>query len=89
MFGRWGRFVVRARWGVLAGAAVLVVVGVVWGFGVFGRLSGGGFNDPNSESTAVRGQMVHDFGPRDPDVLALYSSPTETVADPGFKAGLE
>ena len=88
MFGRWGRFVVRARWGVLAAAAVLVVVGVVWGFGVFGRLSGGGFNDPNSESTAVRGQMVHDFGPRDPDVLALYSSPTGTVADPGFKAAV-
>src|SRR5215475_9466791 len=88
MFGRWGRFVVRARWGVLAAAAVLVVVGVVWGSGVFSRLSGGGFNDPNSESTAVRGQMVQAFGPRDPDVLALYSSTTETVTDPGFKTAV-
>jgi RND superfamily putative drug exporter len=88
MFARWGRFVVRSRWGVLAAAAALVVVGVVWGTGVFGRLTGGGFNDPDSESAMVRSQAVVAFGPREPDVLALYSSPTETVADPDFKAAV-
>jgi RND superfamily putative drug exporter len=70
---------------MLAAAAVLVAVGVVWGTGVFGRLSGGGFNDPDSESALVREQAVQAFGPRDPDVLALYSSPTATVTDPAFR----
>jgi RND superfamily putative drug exporter len=58
---------------------------VVWGTGVFGRLSGGGFNDPGSESALVREQAFQAFGPRDPDVLALYSSPTATVTDPAFR----
>jgi trehalose monomycolate/heme transporter len=85
MFARWGHFVARARWGVLAAAAVLVAVGVVWGTGVFGRLSSGGFYDPDSESAHVRSRLVQTFGPRDPDVLALYSSPTLTVTDPAFR----
>ncbi len=88
MFARWGRFVVRARWAVLTAATLLAVVGIVWGTGVFGRLSGGGFNDPDSESATVRGQLVQTFGPRDPDILALYSSPTATVTDPSFKAAV-
>jgi RND superfamily putative drug exporter len=66
--------------------ALLVVAGVVWGAGVFGHLSGGGFNDPNSQSAAVRAQMTQAFGPQEPDVLALYSSPTQTVTDPDFRA---
>jgi RND superfamily putative drug exporter len=65
--------------------AVLVVAGVVWGTGVFGHLSGGGFNDPNSESAAVRAQVTRAFGPQEPDVLALYSSPTQTVTDADFR----
>src|SRR5215469_7197719 len=85
MFTRWGRFVVRARWVILVAGAILVVAGVVWGAGVFGHLSGGGFNDPNSESAAVRAQATQAFGPQEPDVLALYSSPTQTVTDPDFR----
>ena len=51
MFGWWGQAVVRARWWVLAASAVLVVIGGTWGVGVFGSLSGGGFDDPASESS--------------------------------------
>ena len=45
MFAWWGRTVVAARWWVLAGTALLAVVGVVWGTGVFGSLTGGGFDE--------------------------------------------
>ncbi len=76
---------VRARWGILVAGALLVVAGVAWGAGVFGHLSGGGFNDPDSESSSVRAQLTQVFGPQEPDVLALYSSPSETVTDPDFQ----
>ena len=51
MFAAWGSWVARFRWPVLV-VAVLAVTGAgIWGFGVFGRLSEGGYNDPASEST--------------------------------------
>ena len=49
MFGWWGRTVVRARWWVLLGSIVFVLVGAAWGTGIFGSLTSGGFDDPGSE----------------------------------------
>jgi trehalose monomycolate/heme transporter len=88
MFARLGRFVVTARWAVLAAAAAVVVVGATWGTGVFGSLSSGGFNDPASTSAKVRQQLVERLGPQDADVLVLYSSPTRTVDDPVFRTAV-
>jgi RND superfamily putative drug exporter len=88
VFERWGNFVVRARWGVLAAGLALVVVGVGWGTGLFGALSGGGFNDPHTASNQVRKQVTQQLGNQDADVLALYSSTSATVDDPAFKAAV-
>src|SRR5262245_53799434 len=88
MFAAWARFVVRARWAVLAAGVALVVVGATWGTGVFGVLSGGGFNDPETASNAVRNQIVQRLGNQDADIIALYSSPTATVDDPAFRAAV-
>ncbi len=88
MFARLGRFVVAARWAVLAAAAALVVVGATWGTGVFGELSSGGFVDAGSASAKVRQQLVQQLGPQDADVLVLYSSPTRTVDDPAFRTAV-
>jgi trehalose monomycolate/heme transporter len=88
MFARWAQFVVRGRWAVLAAGLALVVLGVTWGTGVFSVLSGGGFNDPDTASNAVRGQIVARLGNQDADVLALYSSPSMTVDDPAFRAAV-
>jgi len=88
MFERWGRFVVRTRWGVLVAALLLVVVGAVWGTGVFGALSGGGFYDRNNASAQTRGEIADRLGAQDSDVIALYSSPTLTVDDPAFQAAV-
>ncbi|MDG4823610.1 MMPL family transporter [Asanoa sp. WMMD1127] len=85
MFAWWGRAVVRFRWGVLAAAAVLVLVGAAWGSGVFGSLTGGGFEDPNAESTQFRERTIAELGNQDVDVLVLYSSPTVVVDDPSFR----
>ncbi|MEV4532223.1 MMPL family transporter [Asanoa sp. NPDC049518] len=85
MFAWWGRAVVRFRWLVLAAAAVLVLVGAAWGTGVFGALTGGGFDDPKSESTQFRDRTIAELGSQDIDVLVLYSDPAATVDDPGFR----
>src|SRR6266516_2558780 len=84
MFVRWGQFVVKARWAVLAAGLALVVVGVSWGTGVFGALSSGGFNDPDTAANRVHQQITEQVGNQDADVLALYSSPSATVGDPAF-----
>ncbi len=88
MFAWWGRVVVRARWLVLAVALVLVAVGVVWGLGVFGVLSGGGFDASGSESSRAAQRIQRELGPQDPDVIVLYSSTTSTVDDPAFRSAV-
>ena len=85
MFARWGRAVVRFRWAVLVAAVVFAVVGATWGLGVFGKLTGGGFDDPASESSQARARIIAELGNQDVDVLVLYSSPTMTVDDPAFR----
>ncbi|GAA4701982.1 MMPL family transporter [Phytohabitans rumicis] len=85
MFAWWGKTVVRLRWVVLAAAAALVVVGATWGAGVFGTLSGGGFDDPASESSRARERITAELGSQDTDVLVLYSSPAATVDQPAFR----
>ncbi|HEV7710960.1 MAG TPA: MMPL family transporter [Asanoa sp.] len=85
MFAWWGRAVVRFRWLVLAAAAVLVVLGAAWGTGVFGALTGGGFEDPKAESTQFRERTIAELGNQDVDVLVLYSNPTAAVDDPAFR----
>src|SRR5438128_747532 len=85
MFSWWGSVVVRARWAVLAAGAAFVVVGVLWGTGVFGSLVGGGFEDPGSQAVKARQQIEATVGRQDVDLLVLYSSPTSTVDDPAFR----
>jgi trehalose monomycolate/heme transporter len=85
MFAWWGRTVVRVRWAVVIAGLAFVVVGVTWGTGVFGAMSNGGFEDPDSESTRAAQRIVAEVGQQDVHVIALYSSPTQTVDDPAFR----
>ncbi|SCG57980.1 MMPL family transporter [Micromonospora halophytica] len=85
MFGWWGRVVVRARWAVLAAAAVLMTVGATWGAGVFGELTGGGFDDPASESSRAAERVTAELGRQGADVIVLWSSDTATVDQPAFR----
>ncbi|HEX7746222.1 MAG TPA: MMPL family transporter [Micromonosporaceae bacterium] len=85
MFGWWGRTVVRHRWLVLVAGLVLAVVGATWGIGVFGSLTGGGFDDPASESSRARARIIAELGKQDVDLLILYSSDSATVDQPAFR----
>jgi RND superfamily putative drug exporter len=81
VFDWLGRSVANARWWMLGGGLVLAVVGVLWGTGVFGVLSSGGFQAPGSESARAADQIAARLGVQDPDVIVLYSSRTSTVDD--------
>src|SRR6266542_6377764 len=89
MFESLGRFMFRRRRWVLATAGVLVVAAAVWGTGVFGSLGGAGFEDPDSDSARAAQQVKQVFGRHQADVVVLYSSPTLTVDDPGFRTSAQ
>jgi RND superfamily putative drug exporter len=52
------------------------------GGGVFNRLSGGGFNDPGSESTRGEELLEEVFGTGDPNLVLLVTAGDGTVDDP-------
>ncbi|MEV0877133.1 MMPL family transporter [Micromonospora echinofusca] len=85
MFAWWGQMVVRLRWSVLAAALVLVAVGSTWGVGVFGQLTGGGFDDPASESSRAAERITRELGPQGADLVVLWSSDGPTVDEPAFR----
>ncbi|RKN49303.1 MMPL family transporter [Micromonospora endolithica] len=85
MFAWWGRVVVRLRWAVLAAALVLVTIGATWGAGVFGQLTGGGFDDPASQSSRAAERITAELGPQGADLVVLWSSDATTVDQPAFR----
>lgn len=88
MFLAWGRFVYRARYGVIAVFVILVSVSGIYGLDLSKRLSQEGWFDDTSES--VKGSKIADatFGREtDGDVIALYTAPEgKTVDDPEIRA---
>ncbi len=66
----------------------LVAAAAVFGLGVFGSLSNGGFDDPASESARSLAKEHATFVSHDSDIVAIYSSPSLKVSDPSFKASV-
>ncbi|GLZ75644.1 membrane protein [Actinorhabdospora filicis] len=89
MFAWWGRVVARARWAVLGVGVLVAVIGALWGTGVFGAVSDGGFYDPDSPSSQAAERIADTYGRQATDVVALYSSPDKTVDDEAFKRAVE
>jgi RND superfamily putative drug exporter len=59
------------------------------GTGVFGKLAGGGFEDPSSESAVAAARLEEAFGRGGADVVVLYRSTDRTVDDPTFRRDVE
>ena len=85
MFEALGRVTYRRRRWVVGLALLFVVFGGVWGTGVFGSLTGGGFEDPDSESSRAAQVAAEKLGRGGGDVVALYRSDDLTVDDPAFR----
>ena len=85
MFEALGRVMYRRRRWVVALALVLVGAAAFWGTGVFGSLTGAGFEDPGSESSKAAEVAAATLGRSSADVVVLYSSADRTVDDPAFR----
>ncbi|MGA5298792.1 MMPL family transporter [Nucisporomicrobium flavum] len=79
----------RFRWAVLTAAVVAVTAAGVWGAGVFGQLSEGGYTDPGSESTRAADVVQRELGARGGDVVAIYRPAQGTVDDPALGRRIE
>jgi trehalose monomycolate/heme transporter len=84
MLTRLGGFLYHARWAVLLGATVLVVAAAIFGTGIFGLLTNGGFQDPNSQSTHAQTLLDQQLGGAATDIVVLMRSDSLRVTDPAF-----
>ena len=82
MLARLAGFTVRRRRRVLLLAAVAFFVSGALGGGVAERLSSGGFEDPDAESTRVEQVLADEFDTGTPNVLLLVEARNGDVNDP-------
>jgi trehalose monomycolate/heme transporter len=85
MLNAWGVFLARHARATLTAAIAVVIASAVYGVGVFGSLSNGGFDDPASESAHELAAEQATFGDHGDDLIAIYSSPTLNVDAPAFE----
>jgi RND superfamily putative drug exporter len=78
---RLARLVVRRRRFVLVLALLALVVAGGLGGGVADRLTGGGFDDPGSESYRADQILEHTFGETEPNLVLLVDAPAGTTVD--------
>src|SRR5215212_129775 len=88
MFEALGRVIYRRRRVVVALSVAFVVFAGVWGTGVFGAMTSGGFEDPDSESSKAAEVAAETLGRNSADVVVLYRSDDLTVDDPGYQAAV-
>jgi len=90
VFDRLGHLTYSRRYWVLALAGLFLVVGGVWGTGVFGAMISSGFEDPSSESAAALERVQDTVGRDEADVVVLYRDRDGASVDrPGFRAAVE
>ncbi|WP_116450252.1 MMPL family transporter [Blastococcus litoris] len=89
MFEALGRVMYRRRRWVVALALAFVAFAGVWGTGVFGAMTGGGFEDPDSDSSRAVEVANRELGRDSSDVVVLYRSDDLTVDDPGYEAAVD
>ena len=88
MLQRLGDLMYRRARLVLLVTGVLLAVAAVIGVGAFGKLQGGGFDDPNSQSTRAANQIDARFGGHD-NLILLVRAQHGTVDSPDARsAGL-
>ncbi len=88
-FTRLGRLTVRRRRLLLALTVLFMFLAAGLGSGVFGRLEGGGFDDPGSESTQARRVLEDTFGAGDPNLVLLVTAGDGSVdSEATARAGL-
>src|SRR5262249_19198115 len=78
---RLGALVHRRARLVLTLTGILLVAAAVIGVGAFGKLQGGGFDDPNSASTRAANQLSSSFGGQNNLVFLVRATAAGTDVD--------
>ena len=89
MLHRWSEFLIRRAGWVLTAGVLVTILAAMYGIGVFGSLTQGGFDDPATESARELAHEQEVFGNKSVDVIAIYRSPDLEVSDPDFKAEVD
>jgi len=84
MLAALGRLLYRTRWFALLLSLAVVLGAALYGFGVFGTLTGGGFEDPNSQSAHAHALLDQQLGGSTADIVVLMRSDTLNATDPAF-----
>ena len=89
MFASWGRFVYRFRWATLVGSAALLAISIA-GLLMGGTLTSGGPLTSNLESARAANLITSEFATSKvtSNFILLFTSKTESVGDPAFKAAV-
>ncbi len=89
MFASWGRFVYRYRWATLVGSGALLAISIA-GLLMGGTLTSGGPLTSNLESARAANIITSEFSTSKvtSNFVLLFTSKTESVSDPAFKAAV-
>jgi len=89
MFASWGRFVYRYRWATLVGSGALLAISIA-GLLMGGTLTSGGPLTSNLESARAANLITAEFATSKvtSNFILLFTSKTESVGDPAFKAAV-
>jgi uncharacterized membrane protein YdfJ with MMPL/SSD domain len=84
MLATFGGVLYRARWFALLIGLAVVLGAAVFGSGLFGKLTAGGFEDPNSQSAHAHALLDQQLGGSTADIVILMHSDTQSATDPDF-----
>ena len=85
MIRRWSSILLRRARFVLVTGIIATIAAASYGLGVFDDLGQGGFDDPGTESAQELAREQAVFGNENVDLVVLYRSADQSVADPGFR----
>ena len=80
----WARFLSRNPLKVLIACLLIGIASLVWGLGLFDRLTNGGFEDPTSQSSKILDEREKHFGNTGADLVLLYRTADGAITDPAI-----
>ena len=82
----WARYLSRNPIKVLIACLLIGAASLAWGLGLFDRLTNGGFEDPNSDSTRIVTEIQKHFGDTSADLVLMYHTDQGSISDPAVVA---
>jgi putative drug exporter of the RND superfamily len=83
------RLAIAAPRRIIAVAALLFLAATIFGVPVINRLSGGGFQDPTSESSRAASVLRDKFSQTDQQMLILVTAPAGVRSDQASRVGID